>query len=255
MLVSGKNNGTFPEIIAHRGASSLAPENTLCAVELAWKLNADAVEIDLRMTSDGRIVVIHDATTERTTGVRLVVSKTTSNELRKLDAGKIKSPEFAEQHIPFLEEVIATVPDGKKLFIEIKTGSEIYAALERTIKESGKISQLVILCFDLSTLSDFKALMPELPAFLLSASRRSRFTLKQLPHDTVLIEAAKKNNLDALNVQNTGITEDFIRTVKASGLKLYVWTVNDPEEAGRLAKHGVDGITTDNPDCILQNLH
>ena len=93
------------EIIAHRGASHLAPETTLASVMLGWQKNAD-VEIDVHLTKDNRIVVIHDETTKSTAEVELKVSETTAKELRQLDVGKYKGKEFAGEPIPFLEEVL-----------------------------------------------------------------------------------------------------------------------------------------------------
>ena len=116
------------KIIAHRGASHLAPENTLASVELAWRLGADAVEVDVRLTRDGRIVAIHDPTTDRTAGIHLEVAATHSSHLRRLDVGRYKHPRFAGERIPYLEEVLQTVPPGRQLFVEIKCGPQILPA-------------------------------------------------------------------------------------------------------------------------------
>ena len=119
------------EIIAHRGASAQAPENTLSAVKLAWQYPIESVEIDIRQTKDGRIVAMHDATILRTTGVDLTVSRHSSDDLRALDAGRLKGRRFTGQRIPFLEEILETVPRGRTLFIEIKTPPEILPTLRR----------------------------------------------------------------------------------------------------------------------------
>ena len=110
------------KIIAHRGASHLAPENTLASVNLAWELGADAVEVDVHLTGDGRIVAIHDTTTGRTGGTQLEVAQTYSRHLRRLDVGRHKNHDFAGEPIPFLGEVLDTIPPGRHLFIEIKCG-------------------------------------------------------------------------------------------------------------------------------------
>ena len=120
-----------PEIIAHRGESSLAPENTLAAVQLAWAGDADAVEIDVRLTADGHLVVCHDADTERTTGQKLVVGECTLAELRALDAGAWKGAEWAGQKIPLLAEILDTIPENKRLFVEVKVGPGSGAGVER----------------------------------------------------------------------------------------------------------------------------
>ncbi|UCF16476.1 MAG: hypothetical protein JSW59_03265, partial [Phycisphaerales bacterium] len=136
------------EIIAHRGASHLAPENTMASVMLGWQKRAD-VEVDVYLTKDNRIVAIHDDTTERTAGIDLEVAKTTSHELRKLDVGSFKSEEFAGETIPLLADIVRTIPPGRKLYIEIKCGQEILPFLQQLLSESGKMSQVVIIGFDL----------------------------------------------------------------------------------------------------------
>ncbi len=108
------------KIIAHRGASFDAPENTLAAIRLAWQQQADAVEIDVHLSRDRHLVAIHDFNTRKTTGRNRPVARQTLAQLRTLDAGQWKHPRWRGEKIPTLEEVLATVPPGKRLFIEIK---------------------------------------------------------------------------------------------------------------------------------------
>ena len=110
------------EIIAHRGASADAPENTLTAIQLAWRQSADAAEIDVQLTADGQLVAIHDETLLRTGGVDWAVKDYTLAQLKTLDIGSWKSPQFAGERIPTLAEVLDIVPLGKRLFIEVKCG-------------------------------------------------------------------------------------------------------------------------------------
>src|SRR6266704_983821 len=116
------------QIIAHRGASYDAPENTLPAIKLAWEQGADAVEIDVHLSRDGRIAVIHDESTRKTGGVNKKVCDQAWSELQKLDVGCWKDRNWAGTCIPSLEEVLATVPQGKRLFIEVKCGEEFIGA-------------------------------------------------------------------------------------------------------------------------------
>ena len=117
---SGCGDTPSVEIIAHRGASHIAPENTVVSANAAWENGADAVEVDIYLSADGKIMVIHDSTTKRTTGSDYKVGETDSGILRSLDAGSWKGTEFAGEKIPFLEEIIETVPRGKRLYVEIK---------------------------------------------------------------------------------------------------------------------------------------
>jgi glycerophosphoryl diester phosphodiesterase len=240
------------EIIAHRGASYLAPENTMASVMLAWEKGAD-VEVDVHLSKDDRIVVIHDASTEHITEIDLKVRETTSHELRKLDMGSFKAEEFAGEQIPFLADIIKTIPPKRKLYIEIKCGKEILGFLRKLIIESGKMSQVVIIGFNLETVVMSKELI-DVPTYWLKGTDKEEETEKWIPHDPQLAQTAKNKGLDGLDVHYAGITKKFVDAVKASGIKLYVWTVDDPEEAVRLVELGVDGITTNRPEWLREQL-
>jgi len=242
------------EIIAHRGASHLAPENTIPSVMLAWEKGADAVEIDVYLSKDNRIVVIHDDSTERTAGTDLRVKETASEELRKLDVGRFKEEKFVGEKIPFLEETIETIPPKRKLFVEIKCGKEILPILQQIITTSGKTSQIVIIGGNLETMAMSKELMPKIPTYWNRGTLEDEQTKEPLPHDTKLIQTVKEKGLDGLNVHYAGVTKDLVDAVKTSGQKLYVWTVNDIKEAIRLDRLGVSGIITDRPGWLREQL-
>ena len=122
------------EIIAHRGSSFLAPENTRAAASLAWQEGADAVEGDFRLSRDGQIVCIHDDTLKRTAGVDRRVSELSLDELRQLDVGSWKAPQFTGERIATLDEMLATVPPGKRFYVEVKCGAEIVPELARHLR-------------------------------------------------------------------------------------------------------------------------
>ena len=235
------DSAKYLQIIAHRGASALAPENTLASVELAWHLGADAVEVDVRLTRDGRIVAIHDETTDRTAGTHLEVAATDSSQLRLLDVGRHKHSKFAGARIPYLEEVFQTVPPGRQLFVEIKCGPEILPPLLEIIANSGKRPQVVIIGFDLATVTAAKTVLPDVPAHWLCDKRVFA------SYDRSIVEQAKAGGVDGLDVHWTGVTRRFIQAVKAAGLRVYIWTVDDPVQALRLRAMGADGITTNHP--------
>jgi glycerophosphoryl diester phosphodiesterase len=244
--------GRSVEIIAHRGASYLAPENTMASVRLGWEQGAD-VEVDVHLSKDNRIVIIHDATTKRTAETDLRVRETHSRELGELDVGRFKAQEFAGQRIPFLADVLAAIPPAQKLYIEIKCGREILPLLRPLIVESGKISQIVIIGFDLETVAASKKLI-DVPTYWLKGTEKIKETEEWIPHDPNLVQRVKNEGLDGLDVHYAGVTKEFARAVKASGLKFYVWTVDDPDEAIRLVRLGVDGITTNRPDWLREQL-
>mgnify|MGYP003704864971 FL=1 len=158
----------MPAIIAHRGASHDAPENTLAAFHLGWAQGADAVELDIWQTGDGHILVTHDADTRRLTGVKLKVAKTPLKILRSLDAGAWKGREWAGEKFPLLEEVLEIIPAGRRLVIEVKCGVAALPELERVIERSGKTSQVEIISFRRAVCVGAKKRMPDVPVLLLS---------------------------------------------------------------------------------------
>lgn len=240
------------EIIGHRGASYIAPENTMASVTLGWEKDAD-VEVDVYLTKDNKIVVIHDENTKRTAVTDVNVAETTSDELRKLDVGSFKSEDYAGEKIPFLADIVESIPRGRKLYVEIKCGQEILPYLRELLVDSGKMSRIVIIGFDLETVTMSKEMI-EVPTYWLKGTEKIKDTEQWIPHDPQLAQTAKNKGLDGLDVHYAGVTKEFADAVKASGLKLYVWTVDDPEEAIRLIKLGVDGITTNRPGWLREQV-
>jgi len=256
MVVVAAGCGQSTEIIAHRGASYLAPENTMASVNLAWQLGADAVEIDVYLSADKRIMVIHDKTAKRTAagGVDLAIATTPSDRLRALDVGRFKGPQYAGEKIPFVEEVLASVPRGKRLYIEVKCGPEILPYLMTAIDRSGKRKQVVLISFNFDVVKASKQQMPDVPAYWLAGTRKDKATKKPLPHDPAWIAKVKEGGVNGLDVHYAGVTAEFAKAVRAAGLGLYVWTVDDPAEARRLIGLGVQGITTNRPRWLKKQL-
>lgn len=172
----------LPIIIGHRGASKDAPENTLAAFRLAWEQGADGVKADFRLTKDGRIVCLHDATTRRTTQHNIAVAEATLQQLGHLDAGFWKGAQWGGERIPTLAEVLDGTPPGKHLFLEIKSGPEILPALveELSGREAARES-VTVLAFNAPLIAEFKARLPQVKACWLTNYRRSRRTGKLKP--------------------------------------------------------------------------
>ena len=237
-----------PMIIAHRGASHEAPENTLASVNLAWEKNVDAVEIDVHLSKDNRIMVIHDKDTRRTAGKKLIVKESISSDLRELEVGSFKNPKYSGEKIPFLEEVIETIPDGKTLVIEIKSDVTILPFLAEKINASPKKNQLVVIGFDFDLIAEMKKMLPEIPAYWLNFSLAGGYNTKH-------ITMAKEAGLEGLNFQYKGISEKFVAAVHDAGMEMFAWTVDDPDEARRLVEIGIEGITTNRPDWLKAQLN
>ena len=244
------------EIIAHRGASYDAPENTLESVQLGWEQKADAVEVDVFLSKDGEVVLHHDATTKKIAGVDRKVADQTYAELRQLDVGAWKGSKWKGVRIPKLDAVLATIPDGKRMFVEVKCGPEIIPALGRSFRKSGKSpDQFVVISFNYEVVKQAKAKFPRIKCFYLSSFKMDKESGEQVPSVEELVAKAKTAKLDGLNVSYKGLqSEAFFKKVKSAGMGLFTWTVNSPEVARRLAKLGIDGITTDRPAWLRERL-
>lgn len=243
------------EFIAHRGASHDAPENTLAALRLGFEQGADAGELDLYLTGDGQLAVLHDPTTARVGGDSNEVAVTSLEQLRRLEVGqwgKWKGSRFSEK-IPTLDEALALLPNGKRLFIEVKCGPEVLPALEQALERSGKTPrQIVIIGFGYETMKLAKARFPMLKVLWLVG--RDNKTKSYAPVSD-LITKAKNAGFDGLNLeQGFPIDREFAAKVREAGLGLYTWTVDDPIVASRLRDAGVDGITTNRPEWLRQQL-
>lgn len=254
----------LPQIIAHRGASAEAPENTLAAIELAWRQQADGVEIDIHLTADGQVVAIHDSTLLRTTGRDAAVAASDLALIRTLDAGHWKGAAFAGQRVPTLQEVLATVPAGRRLLIEIKgerSGGEtastaagrgprphlVTALAEAILAGPVPAKDTVLICFDALVLHAARQALPAAPALHLAGGETGTrlCTREDLER---LIAQANRLGFEGLNLgQNWRIDPALVSLVHRSGLTCWVWTVNEEGHAGYLADCGVDGLTTDRP--------
>ncbi|MBC8321650.1 MAG: glycerophosphodiester phosphodiesterase [Bacteroidetes bacterium] len=243
-------------IIAHRGESFDAPENTLSAIKLAWERNVQAVEIDIQQTKDSEIVVIHDKDTLRISGKKKTIKKSSLKELKLLNAGFYKEGNWDDERIPSLSEVLATVPENGKLIIEIKSDNNILQKLKYELSQSNlNTTQIELIAFDANTLAKAKQLMPEYRMlWLLSLDYRLPWWLA-LNNNRKLINKLNKLKLDGVDVwAGKLLTKSFISEIKKSGLCIYTWTVNDLEKAKSLIENGIDGITTDRAGWMMEQL-
>jgi glycerophosphoryl diester phosphodiesterase len=243
------------EIIAHRGSSFLAPENTLAAVNLAWQEQADAVEGDFRLTRDGQIICFHDASLKRIARIDRCVNDYSWDELRSVDAGAWKASQFAGERIPTLAAVLSTVPAGKRYYVEVKCGPEIIEPLQRVIQSSGlQAKQIVIIALQLPVIAAIKQAIPECPAYWVAEFKRAE-TGRWQPDVRDIVGSAQRAGLNGLDLMAMGpIDASLVKRIKAAGLGLCVWTVDDPPLARRLMDLGVQGITTNRPGWLREQL-
>jgi len=232
-----ETNKTLPLIIAHRGESADAPENTLASVNLAWQRNDDAVEIDIHLTLDNQIVVIHDNTTRRTGNTNLKIKNSTLGQLKKVDVGLFKDSRWKEERIPLLAEILKTVPPRKKLIIEIKSSKEIISFLQKELVQfKGETDQIQIIGFNRSVISDAKKQMPEFKVLWLLNLDYNWFTKLTSLSGDALLRRAKKSGFDGVDAfAGKRLTDKFVQKAKSMNLLVYSWTVDQPEQAFQLA--------------------
>jgi glycerophosphoryl diester phosphodiesterase len=246
------------ELIAHRGASADAPENTLAAVRLAWEQGADAVETDVWLTRDRQIVAIHDETPARyTNGTNAIpIADQSLAELKRLDVGSWKGKRWAGETIPTLAEVLATMPTGKRLYVEIKCGAKIVPVLADFVSSHPAATAcLVLIGFSLEVLAELKRRLPSIPMLWVVELTPTADGRAWLPSTADSIDAVDRMGLDGLDVSaGRGVDANFVAAVHATGLQFAVWTVDDFQEARRLIAIGVDGITTNRPGWLHEQL-
>lgn len=228
-----------PWIIAHRGASEDAPENTLAAFSLAVDQGADGVECDLQRSSDGEVVLIHDEALARTTDGQGAVAERSAAELGALDAGSWKHPRYAGQGVPRLEQLLA-LPAVGRLLLELKHGGpEGMAALARRslalVERAGATERAVFMSFDRAALE------------ALRATPARAVWLREADAPWAPREAA---DLWGLGVAHAALDAARVAEAHALGLRVFAWTVNDEARARALADAGVDAIITDAPARI-----
>ena len=227
------------QFIAHRGESFDAPENTLAAFRLAWDRGCSAIELDIHQTGDGQLVCCHDADTARCCGTRLTVANTSYRELRALDAGAWKAPQYAGERIPLLSEVLDTIPPGGVVFIEVKCGVEAIPELRRCVEASALApSQVVLISFGADVLRAAARALPGYQTLLLGCIERPD---DHFARETIC-RASGFSGVDLSFAQP--VTPQFIRALHDAGLQVYTWTVDDIAIACAQQCAGVNGITS-----------
>jgi glycerophosphoryl diester phosphodiesterase len=240
---------TRPMVIAHRGFSGRYPENTLKAFEEALKLPIDAVELDVRRTKDGVLVVIHDETVDRTTNGKGKVRDLTWSEIQKLDAGSWKGKEFAGERIPRLEEALQLINARVVVFLEIKEPDTAPQVVE-ALRQLDALSWVKIGSFHPQAISLVRKLAPEASCSLIGSAKvgASDKTFADF------VKEALRCGANSITVNYAGLTPERIRYCHQRCIFVGTWTVNDADLAKRMIAMGVDAIASDYPDLVLSVL-
>lgn len=244
-----------PLVIAHRGFSSRAPENTLAAFKLGWESGADGVECDVHLTDDCQVVCIHDDDTKRVSGQDVEIATMTWADLKGLDVGGWKGEEWVGEPIPLLKDAMQASPSSLIWVVEIKCGPEIVAPLIDAVESSGHDwGRVVVISFIKESLVELKAQRPSVTAYWLSY-------LKEQPDGSFkpsiaeILRTVEALKLDGFGGQSgRGISAELAAALKGASLDLNVWTVDDPEEGRRMREIGVTSVTTNEPKTIIEAL-
>lgn len=237
-----------PRIVAHRGASFEAPENTLAAFKRAWALGVEAVELDVRVTKDGEVVVIHDPTTRRIGGVDRPVAEQTLAELRALDVGAWKHVKYRGERIPTLAQALATMPAGRTMFIEIKSGAETAPAIAKVVREAQPTSVAIALQgFDATALAALAGALPDAPAYwTVDPPRDARD--QPIPYPISLIQETEQHGFAGLALDYRGVTDELLAAAGQAGILVDIWTLNDTALLSTWAGRDVRWLETDRPE-------
>lgn len=244
-------------IIAHRGASASAPENTLAAFKQALTDGADMLELDVQQTRDSELVIIHDQTIDRTTNGNGKVKDFTYRQLEQFDAGSwFEHGRFPFEHIPRLQDVIDILDSTTKLLLEIKEGSDIYPNIEYhvvdCIERNHLQDRVIIKSFADDVLNSVRRLNRSLPLL--------KVFVCQLPIVKIVIErgiafgSVMNKNVQYLQPHWIALTERFVEAAHEKGLKVFVWNVNTESRMKTMIELGLDGIETDHPGLLRKLL-
>lgn len=251
LLISFNNNpfenvAIFHEtkVMAHRGASTEAPENTMAAFQKAIDDMADYIELDVQLTNNGEVIVMHDSNAYRTTGVDANIVNMTYKEVKTLDAGSWFSDEYVGENVPSLKEVLELTQGKIKLNIELKPADNDTALAKNTVRLIEKynmVNDCVITSFSESALKAVKTYNQEIKVgYILSAAYGDFYDMK---------------NVDFFSVNAAFLSKRTIDAIHNSGKRVYAWTVNNKEAIKNLTNKGVDGIITDNPVLARETIY
>ncbi len=235
-------------IVGHRGASYLAPENTIASLELAWTLGAPSTECDIMMTSDNQVIVFHDKNGKRLLGKDIEIKNTTYDHIRNLKIilpKKSNDKKYEGQTIPLLSDVLSRIPADKELIIEIKTDPSIIPFLSAVVKHHHAQGKIAFIAFDIETIILAKKTFPKTPCYFLASNKED--LKRSLPQ-------VLEHSLDGVNLKQEIIDRSLVSELHAMELDIWCWTVNTPHRAKALIDMGVSCVTSDRPAWLAAQL-
>lgn len=231
-------------IVAHRGASALAPENTISSFSRALEIGADAVEFDIHQSSDGKLVVMHDESLERTTNGSGLIRDTDSSSLKVLDAGSWYSPAFKGERMPTLEEALDFITPAAYALVEIKHGNDVYPGIERNIAElmslkKGSKNRTVFISFDPEILLNIREMDAELSTGLLTADPPDEY-----------IDVAQEFLVQCFFPKWERLRNESVGILHANGYSVHPWVMDREEDAVKVISMKPDSVSSNHPDML-----
>lgn len=253
-------NSEKPLIIAHRGASAFAPENTFAAFRRAIADGADGIELDVRLSKDGVPVVFHDATLQRLAGIERRAADLTAAELREIEVGSWfnrafpgrADDKFASEKIPLSAELFEFLADFKNLiYVELKSEDSTTAALAEQvcglIRRTNLAPNIIVKSFNLEAVKTIKRLAPELRrAALFEPTMRTVLRKKKC-----ILDEARKCGADEISIHYSLATKSFVRRAREENFSTVIWTADKPVWVGRAFDYGISAIITNDPANLL----
>lgn len=233
-----------PMVVAHRGASGEAPENTLASFSLALDQGADAVEFDIHQTSDGKLIVMHDESLERTTNGSGMILQKTFSELKELDAGLWYSQKYKGERIPSLEDAIGFIAPRGFALVEVKHGSDIYPEIENNIATlmsslSDHKRRTVFISFDPFILTKLREIDPELSTGLLTAD----------PPDEYM-DVAQESRIQCFLPRWERLKKESVQILHEHGYSVHPWVMDRKEDVEKVLSMRPDSISSNHPGML-----
>jgi glycerophosphoryl diester phosphodiesterase len=233
LVMNNRDWEDHAQIIAHRGGAAVAPENSMAAFQRGIADGADWLELDVQENADGVVVIEHDRDFMKVAGVDLEVWQATDADLTDMDIGSFFGPEFSDQRVPTLREVLELAKGQSGVFIELKYyghDTNLEAKVVDLVEETGMESDIVVMSLEYDGVRKTAALRPEWTYGLLN---------------TVSIGDLTRLDVDFLALSANAASYSMIRRAQGRGMKVYVWTIDDPVQMTVMMSRGVDGIITD----------
>ncbi len=253
---------TLPLVVAHRGASAYAPENTLAAFRMALDAGADGIEFDVRLAKDGVPVVIHDATLERTGSRKGLVSNFTSEELGKIDVGswfnsrhpKRSDPAFAHQTIPTLTQVLDLLKTfSGTIYIELKLDDADFCKLSKAvcdiIRSSPQLPQMIVKSFKLAVIPEVRHHLPEVQSAALFEPTIMNY-LRKRKH---MVAIAREFGAAQISLHHSFVGRKLVSLAYDLQMPVTIWTIDNPKWLKRCRKLGVHALITNDPARLIRS--